>query len=129
MKVIQKLTIGEVHFQHRIWRNSINFYKDELKIFQERLEEIASKNTKEDIRIKIEQFQNKLIIQHNELDKLEHLVNVSEDKAVESGQIHIRRIDYEATDNYLDIKSSMEDFEKLYNELKKDFYRFLLDSI
>lgn len=125
MKVQHKEKIGEVHFQNRVWKNQISFYREELKIFQERLSEISSKNTNGDIRPSIEQFQNKFIIQLNELDTLEHKIHVSEDAAVAAGKIHIRRVDYETTEEYVDIKTGMVQFGKLYKELKDDFYRFL----
>ncbi|HXA01262.1 MAG TPA: hypothetical protein VNW99_04695 [Cytophagaceae bacterium] len=125
MKIIHKKGIGEVHFQHTIWMNQLTFYKEELKIFQTRLEEIASKNTGKDIRVSIEQFQNKFVIQKNEIDKLEHLIHINEDEAVNSGKIHIRRIDYEATEQYIYIRNAMVQFEKLSKELKDNFYLFL----
>ena len=125
MKVIHKKRIGEVHFQHNIWLNQLNFYREELRISQERLEEIASKNTGKEVHIHIEQFQNRFIIQRNEIDRLEHMIHINEDEAVRMGKLHIRRIDYEATEEYIDTKTGMEHFEKLYKELKGDFYRFL----
>lgn len=125
METIRKKKIGEVHFQHRIWLNELYFYKEELRIFLDRLEEIASKNTSQEVRVSIEQFQKRFIIQRNEIDTLEHRINMIEDEAVRVGMIHLRRIDYEATEEYINIHNSMIQFQKLYKALKDDFNMFL----
>lgn len=125
MEAIRKKKIGEVHFQHRIWLNELYFYKEELRIFLDRLEEIASKNTSQEVRVAIEQFQNRFIIQRNDIDNLEHRINANEDEAVRVGKIHLRRIDYEATEEYIDIHKEMIQFKKLHKTLKDEFNMFL----
>lgn len=126
MEALRKKTISEVHFQHRVWLNELSFYKIELKIFRERLEEIAGKNLgNKEMHIGVEQFQNKLLIQLNEIDLLRHDINENEQKAIESGELHIRRIDYVSSELYNSLSERMEMFRKLYNELKKDFYDFI----
>jgi hypothetical protein len=125
METIRKETIEEVHFWNRVWRNQIAFYFQELKIFQERLEHIAASNPSKEIHIPIEQFQNRFIIQRNELDKIEHLVNITEDQAVQSGKMHVRRIDYLSSEQFSEIKNSMQQYEKLFKEMREDFYNFI----
>src|SRR6201984_3491948 len=70
--------IDDLHFEHELWASEAKFYTDELKIYQKRLDEIASKNTSEDVRKQVEHFQNKFIIQKEQLDILNHEVTVHE---------------------------------------------------
>jgi len=37
--------IGELHFDHRMWLNALRFYKDEIVIFEHRMEDIVKRNT------------------------------------------------------------------------------------
>lgn len=125
MEVLRKKQISEVHFQHRVWLSQLTFYKEEFKIFQERLKKIALKSIGKEVQQALEQFQHKFIIQNNEIDRLEHLIKENEKEAVRAGQIHLRRIDYEATEQYANIRSHLIHFGKLFKELKDDFYKFL----
>ena len=58
-----KKHIDELHFEHRIWTNNMKFYRDELKIFENRLEELVTRNTKLEVTAQIEHFQNQFILQ------------------------------------------------------------------
>ncbi len=35
--------MSDLHFEHTTWNSELSFEKDELKIFQHRLEEVASR--------------------------------------------------------------------------------------
>jgi hypothetical protein len=121
----KKPSIAVLHFDHKVWRNQLSFYKTELKILGEKLEEIASKNTGKEIHISIEQFQNKFIIQNNEIDILNHKIKLNEH------QISIPKVKGpyltppEAADNYARIKNEIEQFIKIYSEVKEGFFKFL----
>jgi hypothetical protein len=118
-------SIAILHFDHKVWGNQLNFYETELKILGEKLEEIASKNTSKEMRVSIEQFQNKFIIQNNEIDILNHKIKLNEH------QISIPRTKGpyltppEAANNYVRIKDEIEQFIKIYSEVKEDFFKFL----
>jgi hypothetical protein len=127
MEALRKKPIAEVHFQHLIWLNELTFYKEEIRIFEERLGDIAYKNLgNKELHVGVEQFQNKFLIHKNEIDYLKHDINENEKSAIESGKIHIRRIDYVASEEYLNLEDRMNVFRKLYNELKTDFYKFIV---
>ena len=52
-----------VHHEYKTWLNKLEFFKDELRIFKDRLSDIAKKNTGHDILAMVEHFQNQIIIQ------------------------------------------------------------------
>ena len=73
-------TILSLHHEHREWLEKLQFYKKELKIMQNLLVEIASKNNHIEILKAIEHFQNNLIIQNEQIDILLHEIKLHEQK-------------------------------------------------
>ena len=45
------------HEENKTWSNNLSFYKDEVKIMENRLAEIISKNTSKEILVQAEHFQ------------------------------------------------------------------------
>ena len=123
----KKPVLADLHFEHKVWRNEIAFYKMEIKIFQERLEEITKKNTGNDIHEQIEQFQNRFIIQNNEMDILVHKIKLIEHKeALKGDKIRYNIVDEKIYREHDVLVDEMAQFVKLYKELKEDFYSFLV---
>jgi hypothetical protein len=107
------------------WLRGIEFYQDEIKIMRHRLNEISSNNTAREVKKKVEQFQNQFEVHEEQLSKLRH--------AVKSHSVHIAN-DYENHHGQLERKTlaehdSMRDdyvnTEKLFNEMRHEFNRFL----
>ncbi len=63
-----KEKIYNQHAENMVWTNTINFYKDDLKVLSKRLEELVSKNNQSDFLKSAEHFQNQFIIQKNNMD-------------------------------------------------------------
>jgi hypothetical protein len=122
----KKPVLADLHFAHKVWSNEITFYRIEIKIFQERLEELAKKNNSKEIHEQIEQFQNRFIIQNNEMDILNHKIKLIEHKEASKGEkIKYNIVDEKIYEEHFALTDEMEQFVKLYKELKKDFYSFL----
>ncbi|SEP41589.1 hypothetical protein SAMN05428947_115108 [Mucilaginibacter sp. OK283] len=101
----------------------ISFYKQELGIMQERLQEIAADNTAREVQEKVEHFQNQFLIHGNYLDELKHDIHgndqdieaellrtgttVSESVATEHTRIHERYLNE----------------ERMFNDLRHEFNR------
>jgi hypothetical protein len=107
------------------WLRGIEFYEDEIKIMRNRLNEISSNNTARDVKKKVEQFQNQFEVHEEQLSKLRH--------AVKSHSMHIAN-DYENHHGQLERKTMIEhdsmrddyvNTEKLFNEMRHEFNRFL----
>ncbi|MFN5372600.1 MAG: hypothetical protein ACK5B6_14155, partial [Bacteroidia bacterium] len=63
--------ITDLHRTNREWLNLINFYRDEIRVMEKRMSEIASKNTGKDVLANLEHFQNQVIIQKAHLDDMQ----------------------------------------------------------
>lgn len=119
--------IDELHFEHQLWLSEVKFYIDELKIYQKRLEKILSKNKSEDFRKKIEHFQNKFIIQKGQLDDLSHHINMHEEWLAKFAKENPVAIDEQLFADHAVIHENMDTFKKIYNELKAEFNKFLIE--
>ena len=73
-----KTKIYSQHEEHTKWLNELAFYKDEIKIMQKRIDEVASKNTSKEVAVKIEHFQNQLFIQDDYISKIMHEIQHDE---------------------------------------------------
>lgn len=65
---MEGIKLEALHSEHREWLNKLDFYKDDLVVLRQRLEEVAARNTLREIMAQVEHFQNLFIIQRNEID-------------------------------------------------------------
>ena len=120
-----KKTIYELHEDHKTWKNKLLFYRDEVKIMKHRIEEIASKNTAKEVLAFIEHFQNQLIIQDEQIDILAHDIQKRESFLEAAANKNKVAVDHEKFDDDRVLRSAMDDFERLFHELRKELIVFL----
>lgn len=120
-----KKHIGELHADHQSVKSEASLYKCELKIFRERLQEVAAKNTKPDVTAQVEHFQNQLLLQQEQLDILTHEINVHESALAHYAADHTVAVDHRLFDNHNDMLEKAAMFRKLYSGFKTEFNRFL----
>ena len=113
------------HEENKEWASSLAFYKDEIKVMESRLEEIVSKNTSKDILLKIEHFQNQLIIQTDQISNISHDLNLNNDAINSEVQKNPTAVDHRSMNDHTFIREGMRAFEKLFSELKTDLYMHL----
>lgn len=102
----------------------ITFYKQELSILQERLEEIAKDNTADEVQENVEHFQNQLIIHENQLNQLRHDIRAN-DEAIEAELLATETFVSDSTaEEHARIQTRYLDEEKVFNDLRHEFNRF-----
>jgi hypothetical protein len=116
--------IDELHFDHQLWYSEASFFADELKIYQNRLEEIASKNTKSEVRAQIEHFQNQFIIQKEQIDILKHEITIYEQGLAKYAKENPVAIDHKLFDSNNALTERAEMFRTIFTELKAEFKKF-----
>ncbi len=117
--------IGDLHFEHQLWRSEAKFYKDELKIYQNRLSEVASKNTNVEFRKQVEHFQNQFLIQEKQLNLLNNEIKQHEKFLSTFAAEYPVAIDHQLFSDHKIMREKAETFKKLYDELKREFNHFL----
>lgn len=124
-----KIYLSDLHFEHISWNSELAFQKDELKIFKNRLEEVASRWTKKEVMIQVEHFQNNFL-RHNEvIDTLKHKVNAHEKELVDFAKEHPIALDHVHFKDHTSFRDEIETQRKLYAELKTEFLRFLTETM
>ncbi|RXK62126.1 hypothetical protein ESA94_03685 [Lacibacter luteus] len=118
-------TVAHCGTDHQEWLKAIDFYDNELDILEERLAEVAKKNTGEEVMKGVEHFQNQFIIQRNTIDELRHYIHEHEGKVLRDVQIHAGHIETQQVVGHNALKEEFSGFEKVINELRDEFKRYL----
>ncbi len=118
--------LSDLHYEHRIWLNELKFYKEELTILQERLEEIVSKNTNNEVEAGVESFQNRFELQRQHLSDIKHRIKKHEAFLASYAQDHPIAVDHVHFTDHTDIRENLERFRELYQEMKHEFNRFAI---
>lgn len=121
----KKAHLDELHFEIKHWSNALEFYKNEITIFTQRLAEVSAKNSQAELKIAVEQFQNRLIINKNAADLL--LADLRGQEKALVNQLKENAVAYERreAEAYGALQVRVSTFEKLFSELKTEFYQFL----
>ena len=120
-----KTKIYNQHSEHTEWLNKLAFYKDEIGIIQNRLEEVGSKNTGKDVMLEVEHFQNQLMIQEENIHKISHHISRDEKQVEKNIMENPIASDHRKTEDHSEERAMVESFEKNFNELRTDFKTFL----
>ncbi len=113
------------HEENKEWASNLAFYKDELKIMETRLTEIASKNSSKEILAMVEHFQNQFILQKEHIDKINHEITISKDAIVSEINKNGVSVDHRSIKDHTDARENIASFEKIYTALKTEFNTFL----
>jgi hypothetical protein len=117
--------LTELHTENADWIKHLDFYTDEIRIMQSRIAEIESKNTAHDVRGQVEHFQNQLILQRNHVDELRHDIIDHESYIVNRANENPVALEKQRLHDHPVLRGRMQDFEKIFNELRAELNRFL----
>lgn len=118
-------TVAHCGTDHQEWLKAIDFYDNELDILEDRLAEIAKKNSSEEALKGVEHFQNQFIIQRNTIDELRHNINEHAHKVATDVQAHAGRIETQQVKDHDTVREEFESFEKVINDLRDEFKLYL----
>lgn len=118
--------IGDLHFEHEMWKRELNFCEDELKFLTKRLEETAFLHDEEkDMLREVEHFQNQFIVQKQNVDQFKHDINTKENQLATFAKEHPVAINHIHFMDHAKLRDNMEGFAKNYNNLKQEFRGFV----
>ena len=117
--------IYDQHQENQDWLKRLDFYKEEISILRERLDEVTSKNNQADFLKAVEHFQNQLLIQRNNIDQVAHDIKLSEKKLVAEIEHNPVAVDHRKMDHHEAEADFMIFFEKNFANLRMEFNQFL----
>ena len=115
----------DLHFEHECWRREIYFWEDELKSFQNRMEEITTRWTDQGILAQIDAFQNKFNIHENAFESIKDEILMHEANMADHYNKGEDVLEKTMVDKHIKLRDRIETERKLYQDLKKDLFRFL----
>jgi hypothetical protein len=121
--------LSDLHFEHKTWLSELAFQKDELRSFQHRLEEVIPKYTNKEVLARAEQFQNKLMVHNEVVDTYRHDIKAHENELVDFTKEHPIAIDHVHFTDHSALREKMETQRELYASFKKEFFRFLMETM
>lgn len=120
----KKAYIFALHEDHEEWLNALAFYEDSLKIYQNRLAEVSSKNTDKEVKALVERFQNQFVIQKEEIDYLKHEIRLDEQELQKEVEKNPTASDHRKIKDNLPLRDRYETFVTLFTSMKEDFNEF-----
>jgi len=120
----QHVYLRDLHYEHRLWRNELTFYKEELTILEERLKEIVSKNTDHEVVAHVESFQNRFDLQRSHISDLKHRIKKHESFLADYAENHPIAVDHVYFTDHTALREDTDRFRELYYELKTEFNKF-----
>jgi hypothetical protein len=121
---MQITSIGHVSNEHTTWKSSLDFYKDELGVYKNRLTEIAGKNTGIEPMQMAEHFQNQFLLHIEAIDTLKHDINGHLNDMATEVRAHAGHISQAQLATHKSLKERFEIEEKLFIALKQEFMTF-----
>lgn len=123
----QRMYIKDLHFEHKLWLNELKFFNDELEIFENRLAELVTRYTSEKVLTRLEQFQNKFIHQREVIHDLKHKVKAHEKQLAAFAEEHPVAVDHQYFNDHTSLREAMQQYRKIFTELKESFFRYLAE--
>lgn len=124
-----KDSTAHLHLICEDFTRTLAFYKSEIPFFKKRLEEIATKNTGEEIRKEVEHFENSFIAMNENLDVLLHDVNLQQDAIMKDAKEKPDFINLKVHETADGLQSLIDTTVKDFTETKQHFYRFLSEHL
>jgi hypothetical protein len=121
----QTISIRSLHLEYQLWIRELIFFKEEIKIFENHLEMLISRNTGKVVHVRIEHFQNQFILQKEVIDQLRHDLHISERQLASfAHELSAEGIESIKMDNHVRLRDRFNTFRKIFKELKTEFRRF-----
>lgn len=114
-----------MHFEHQLWKGELNFWKDELKSFNNRLSELAMRWTNKEVLAQLEHYQNEFVLHSGVIEDLQETIEKHETRIAGQSIEGEDAIDTQLAKKHIEFRNRIETQRHIYAELKKEFFRFL----
>ena len=115
----------DLHFEHVQWKKELLFWKDEIKTFQNRLDEIVKRWTDKSVLAELDQFQDNYIIHKEKIGELMNEIEAHELNIASHSKANEEVMDRILFKSHTAFREKMDTQRTIYNDLKKRFFQFL----
>lgn len=119
--------LSDLKFNLETWRRELRFHFEEMDTFQEKLEEIASREFGHDARKGLETYHNRIMIEKAAIAKLKHRCKA---KMRDLNTAHYsEQLDGRLRVEQSPLRDDMRTYIKMHYDLKEDMMRFFLEYL
>ena len=123
--MVANTTIPQLHFEHQLWINELNFYLEEIKLFENYLSRTINGNSSKEIVKGVEHFRSQFVLQKEIIHNLKHELMVADKRLVAFvKELSGLGLDSIRIDNHIRLRDRVKSFREIYSVLKTDFRRF-----
>ena len=116
---------SNLHFEHQLWKRELLFWKDELVFFNNRLSEMVTRWTKKEVLKQLEHFQNEFILHGGVIEDMLEAIEIHETRIAGQDLMGQDALDTAMVKKHMEFRNKMETQERIYADLKKEFFMFL----
>jgi len=122
------ISIEQFREELQSWKHELSSIKEEIRYFEQHLEQLSTKHLPKELLAEVEHFQNTFICQKEVIDQLRHDLPDSR-KKVENIFHELREMNEEANweSSTEGLEGRMNTFRRIYIDIKQDFRRFESD--
>ena len=124
-----RVYVKDLSFDHELWDNEMKFYRNELEIFEHRLEQDVVRLSDRQALSELEHFQNQFILHGEVLDIMKHDIHLHESDMSAHDVKNENAMDSSLVIKHIAFRSRMETQRSIYGDLKKEFFAFQGDFI
>lgn len=117
--------INKLELKSNDWLAAIGFYHEDLDILEERLVEVAAKNTHEEVLKQVEHFQNQFDIQKANMADYISRIKDYVHRCAEDVKAHAGKVNVSLKKEQELLGEEFISLEKIIKTLRADFNRFL----
>lgn len=118
------LYLSDLKFNLETWRRELKFHYNEMDTFQEKLEEVASRESGMKALTPLEGFQNRIMIEKDVISKLSHRCKAKMRNIAMAD--YNESIDGRLQDEQSTLRDDMKTYIKLHYELKEEMMDYFL---
>ena len=123
--MIRTPSVMSLHLRYRLWIAEMNFYINDLRIFDDYLKELTDKQKEPKVKAGIDYFEKQFIKIREEIDELRHEMHILKMKLAAYAK-EGKPLDYKTYqgDHHTVLKQRYSNFRKAFDKVKSEFIEF-----
>ena len=117
--------IPALHEELLGWHKEVDFYRDEIAIFEKNLGDVADNYTDKDFLKRVGHFESQFRLQRNALDEFRHEVGLQEKNLKAEVEANPVAYEHRLVNDHAELRGQYKLFVKLFGGMKDDFHKFL----